>query len=207
MPKPAQVLVNMRKIPKQDRSRFTIEAILDATAQLLEIDSANSVSTNHIARRAGISIGTLYQYFPNKTAVLFALADRGRHSRAREVIDRLTTIEAGTIDELTRQIIRALIAVYSNTRTERQLTMLMMIQKLESPGADQPIDDVASLLASKMDSFLKVATSQSEIMSFVLSRSVMGVIRSTLLDAPHLLKEQEFEDQLVRLVTGFLKAQ
>lgn len=207
MPKPAQVPVNMRKIPRQDRSRFTIEAILDATAQLLEIDSANSVTTNHIARHAGISIGTLYQYFPNKTAVLFALADRGRHSRAREVIDRLAILEAGTVKEVARQIIRTLIAVYSNTRTERQLTMLMMIQKLESPGADQPIDDVASLLASKMDSFLKVATSQSEIMSFVLSRSVMGVIRSSLLDAPHLLKEQEFEDQLVRLVTGFLKAQ
>jgi AcrR family transcriptional regulator len=207
MAKPSQVSVNMRKIPRQDRSRFTIEAILDATAQLLEVDSANSVTTNHIARHAGISIGTLYQYFPNKMAVLLALANRGRNSRAKEVVDRLTTIEAGTIDELTRQIIRALIAVYANTRTERQLTMLRMIQQLESPDTDQPIDDVASLLARKMDSLLKAPTSQSEIMSFVLSRSVMGTIRSTLLDAPHLLKEQEFEDQLVRLVTGFLKAQ
>ena len=207
MPKSAQVPVNMRKIPKQDRSRFTIEAILDATAQLLEVDSANSVTTNHIARHAGISIGTLYQYFPNKTAVLFALADRGRHSRAREVIDRLATLEAGTVKEVTRQIIRTLIAVHSNTRTERQLTILTMMQKLESPVVDLPIDDVASLIASKIDSFVIAPASQSEVMSFVLSRSVMGAIRATLLDAPHLLQEQEFEDQLVRLVTGFLKAQ
>jgi AcrR family transcriptional regulator len=207
MTKRAQASVNMRKIPKQERTRFTIEAILDATAQLLASGPASSVSTNHIARRAGISIGTLYQYFPNKTAVLLALADRGRHARATSVVERLAALRADTIEDVTRQIVRTLIEVIANSRSDRQLTLLMNIQRMENPRDPLPIDSVTSAIASKLDSILNIPKQQSEITSFMLTRAIMGTIRSTVLDAPHLLRREEFEDQLVRLVTGFLEAQ
>lgn len=59
----------MRKTPSQPRSKFTVEAILDAAAQvLLEIGYSNA-STNKIADRAGVSIGSLYEYFPGKEAI------------------------------------------------------------------------------------------------------------------------------------------
>jgi AcrR family transcriptional regulator len=207
MAKGTQVSVNMRKIPKQQRSKFTIEAILDATAQLLGSGPASSISTNHIARRAGISIGTLYQYFPNKTAVLLALADRGRRSRATKVLQRLATLEADTIEDVTLQIVRILIEVFADSRSDRQLTLLMNIQRMEGPRDSLPIDRVASAIASKLDSFPNIPEQQSEMKSFVLTRAIMGTIRSTVLDAPHLLKTEEFENQLVLLVTGFLEGQ
>jgi AcrR family transcriptional regulator len=206
MRKISQTSDNMRKIPSQDRSRFTIEAILDATAQLLDAGPFSGVTTNHIAQRAGVSIGTLYQYFPNKSAVLTALADRGRQARVEEVMRQLATVEAGTIEDVTRQIIRMLITVFAKSRGDRQLTILMVLRRLETPRENLPVDGVASMIANKVNALQNLSKSQSEVMSFILTRSIIGTIRTAVMDAPHLLENPEFEDQLVRLATGFLQA-
>lgn len=65
----------VRRSPRQDRSRFTVDTLLQAAAQLFGRDGL-ATTTNHIAERAGTSIGTLYQYFPDKQAILHALARR-----------------------------------------------------------------------------------------------------------------------------------
>lgn len=207
MEKFRQPSANMRKSPKQSRSKITIAAILDATVQLLEKGTVNSISTNHIAERAGVSIGTLYQYFPNKTAVLVAVADRRRQATAKEVMDQLAKVDAKSLEETNRQIIRILINTFSNSHRERQLTILTMTLRLEGQSDKPPVEDVAALVARKIGAVLDVQKPQSKIASFVLTRAVMGTIRTALLEAPHLIKEREFETQLVRLAMGFLKAQ
>jgi len=63
---------NQRRRPKQARSRATFEAIIEAAAQILERRGADGLNTNDVAERAGVSIGTLYQYFPDKLALLIA---------------------------------------------------------------------------------------------------------------------------------------
>ncbi len=65
-----------RKRPSQPRSSNTMDAILEAAALVLEAGGFESYTTNHIAERAGVSIGSLYQYFPNKDAVTVALIER-----------------------------------------------------------------------------------------------------------------------------------
>jgi AcrR family transcriptional regulator len=65
-----------RRRPKQARARATCDAILEAASQILERDGADGFNTNAVAERAGVSIGTLYQYFPDKTAILLAAAER-----------------------------------------------------------------------------------------------------------------------------------
>nr|MDT0666011.1 helix-turn-helix domain-containing protein [Micromonospora sp. DSM 115978] len=73
---PSPAVADARKRPVQERSRRTVEAILDAAAQLLATNGYQATTTNHVAERAGVSIGSLYQYFPNKDALLVALEDR-----------------------------------------------------------------------------------------------------------------------------------
>jgi AcrR family transcriptional regulator len=65
-----------RKAAKQERAQLTVEAILEAAAQVFESHGYARATTNRIAERAGISIGSLYQYFPNKDAILVALAQQ-----------------------------------------------------------------------------------------------------------------------------------
>src|SRR5262247_3195924 len=71
--KRAKEAVAPRKRPVQERSRSTVDVILEAAAQVLERDGYAAATTDLIAERAGVSIGTLYQYFPNKDSILLAL--------------------------------------------------------------------------------------------------------------------------------------
>jgi AcrR family transcriptional regulator len=71
-----------RRNPVQERARFTVEAMLDAAVKQLKQDGASSITTNRIAEVAGVSIGSVYQYFPNKRAIFVAL-----HARHIDQVD------------------------------------------------------------------------------------------------------------------------
>src|SRR5258705_5050607 len=78
-----------RKVPRQSRSIATFDAILEACARLLKAGDYASVTTNHIAERAGVSVGTLYEFFPNKEAIVAALAERHLSRLIAEVSEGL----------------------------------------------------------------------------------------------------------------------
>jgi len=73
VPTPRKVPVSGRKQPQQSRSNDLVMAVLDAAVQVLEAEGASRFTTARVAERAGVSVGSLYQYFPNKAAILFRL--------------------------------------------------------------------------------------------------------------------------------------
>lgn len=77
-----------RKSPRQERSRLTVERILDAAARIFHEEGYAGATTNEIADEARVSVGSLYQYFPNKHAIVVALHDQD----VREGLDRVTAI-------------------------------------------------------------------------------------------------------------------
>ncbi|MGL6291802.1 MAG: TetR/AcrR family transcriptional regulator [Silanimonas sp.] len=87
MPKPPQPSLEARKQPRQPRSRFTVDAMVEAATRILERDGLAALTTNRVAELAGVSVGSLYQYFPNKDALLAALM-------ARDTDDLVARIEA-----------------------------------------------------------------------------------------------------------------
>lgn len=84
-----------RRSPVQERSRETVAAVLDAAAQVFERHGYAAGTTNRIAERAGVSIGSLYQYFPNKETILIALVER----HMDEGYERLLPLAAELSDE------------------------------------------------------------------------------------------------------------
>jgi AcrR family transcriptional regulator len=78
-----------RRTPSQQRSRDTVEILLQAAAQVFDREGTTA-TTNRIAERAGVSVGTLYQYFPNKTGMLQALAEE----HVRRSTDRIEVLAA-----------------------------------------------------------------------------------------------------------------
>ena len=75
MPVETQITLDPRKTPVQARSTVTVEAIAEATIQVLLSHGIDHLTTTRVAERAGVSVGTLYQYYPNKQALLFAVLE------------------------------------------------------------------------------------------------------------------------------------
>jgi AcrR family transcriptional regulator len=96
-----------RKAPRQRRSRATVDRILDAAARIFDERGYREATTNHVAEAAGVSIGSLYQYFPNKDALLVALAERHLEEAAAVFGHRLSTLrsEAPPIEDLVRTLV------------------------------------------------------------------------------------------------------
>jgi AcrR family transcriptional regulator len=102
-----------RKTPSQARSRLTVDAILEAAARVFEQHGYAAGTTNRIAARAGISIGSLYQYFPNKDAILVALTERHIDEGAAVVAPLLARLDATTpLDEALRDLTNAMVALH-----------------------------------------------------------------------------------------------
>src|ERR1700753_2375960 len=76
LPRSAPIVFEPRKSPVQARSAASVDAILDATLQVLLRAGRDALTTTRVAARAGVSVGTLYQYFPNKNALLQAVLRR-----------------------------------------------------------------------------------------------------------------------------------
>jgi AcrR family transcriptional regulator len=103
-----------RKAPRQERSRQTVEAILDAAARVFERHGYAAGTTNRIAERAGVSIGSLYQYYPNKDAVLVALVERHLDEGVATlgpVLERLVADPPPLADGL-RRVVEAMVALH-----------------------------------------------------------------------------------------------
>ncbi len=83
-----------RKLPRQRRSRETVERILDTAARIFDDRGYRATTTNDVAEAAGISIGSLYQYFPNKDALLVALADRHLEAALPVLLDVAADVRA-----------------------------------------------------------------------------------------------------------------
>lgn len=96
-----------RKTAQQARSRATQEAILEATARILESRGRAALTTNEIARRAGVSIGSLYQYFPNKQAILATLIRDKRAELLAQMQAALEEMAAQPPEEAIDALIRA----------------------------------------------------------------------------------------------------
>ena len=196
----------MRKIPTQDRATATVEVILDASAQLLEKSELGGVSTNHIARKAGVSIGTLYQYFSNKDELLWSLAKREYIRIARELIQQIDKVSAESMPETSRAIVKLLIARFANEKMIKRLSVLVSTKRAQRGGGEEPLlAAIAEALTNKLGLVKRMSLEQTKIYSFILTRSLLGTIRSASRTDLEMMKSQEFEDQLVVMMTAYIE--
>jgi AcrR family transcriptional regulator len=107
---PRNAGVTSRKQPRQARSNELVAAVLEAAIQVLETEGAQRFTTARVAERAGVSVGSLYQYFPNKAAILFRLqSDEWRRTSAllRAILEDKATPPAARLRALVHAFIRS----------------------------------------------------------------------------------------------------
>src|SRR5438093_9899970 len=93
-----------RKNASQERSRATVDALVEATARILVREGFDKASTNRIAEQAGVSIGSLYQYYPSKEALVAAVIDRHNQQLRQVVRAALAEVAALPIEQAVRKL-------------------------------------------------------------------------------------------------------
>lgn len=104
-----------RKTPVQARSTVTVQAINEATIQVLLSEGAESLTTTRVAERAGVSVGTLYQYYPNKQSLLFAVLE-GHMNKVSEAVEGACQRARG---KPTAEVVRDVVEAFVDAKMER----------------------------------------------------------------------------------------
>ncbi|MCJ0763928.1 TetR/AcrR family transcriptional regulator [Variovorax terrae] len=200
---------SMRKLPTQERAQRTIEALFQATAQIVEDEGEAALTTNKVARKAGFSIGTLYQYFPSKEAILLAMIGRER----RRVMERLQALLSQAVQQrrdpqaVVRELVHQLVESFGSGPKHRRAMIRLAWRMDHHDNVTQALREAgernAFALGQLNDPGVRAPT---PAMMFVATRAVMGTIRSASLEDSPLLGTPEFEDELVRMVWGVLRA-
>lgn len=203
-----QPIVKMRKKPTQARAAATIDAIVEAAAQVLQKEGEDALTTGKIAERAGVSIGSIYQYFPNKDAILLALIRRERDLIGAEVARKIAEIEPKTGEALVRGVIATLVAAFRPRRKRRKLVAMMAALSADRDDSgvvlrDRIRDLIVAVSQQYGDPSVRPMTPAS---AYVLTRAVLGAIRSAVVENAKILDTPEFEEELCRLSIAYLKS-
>lgn len=190
-----------RRIPTQGRSRSTVDAICEATFQLLEEGGrVESLNTNEIARRAGVSIGTLYQYFGGKQDILAAMAQR-RAEATRERITH-TLLAAPDVTSL-RTIVRSLMSAFEGSLPTR----LALLDAFFRANGDEELRRHHQLFLEAIQGKAELGIALSPESAFVLTHTVVSLLRAAAAEPDLGLSPEALEDELVLLMESYVAAQ
>ena len=208
MVKDRQDIVSQRRKPTQARARATMDMIFEATARIIERNGIAALNTNRIAERAGISIGSLYEYFPNKDAILIAMARQRLAEDERLVRQALAGPDADQDVSLARRAIHALVALHEHRPKVRRAIMAVHLAHGFGSEHARPVQEIAELIVQRNTRLLgdKTAAVLDHASLFVITRAVIGVIRAAFEERSLLPGTTSLEDELVRLVEAYLAA-
>jgi AcrR family transcriptional regulator len=192
-----------RKLPSQERSRFTVDAILEAAADILVRDGYARLTTNRIADRAGVNVASLYQYFPGKDAIVAEL--RRRHGAAERAAVRETLAlrrEHGLEATIRALVSRGVAAHAVSPALHRVFAELMPAQRYRDiEAADAPV-------FTDMRRFLEESTEGVPDVEFALwmvATAAHAVIHNGIVERPEDVANGRLVDELVVLLTRYLK--
>lgn len=168
-----------RKRPSQERSRDTVEKLLNVTEGLLEELGLDRLTTVLIAKKAGLSVGTLYEYFPNKHSILFALASRWiEKMEALMAENEVLRKEFSTWTEWYEAYVSALLTLY---REDKGLVRYydMLVSVLELRELDLKLDElvVAYLTRSLVSFFPHLDKEDVELLDRMIITNMHNVLR------------------------------
>lgn len=153
--RPAKQAIEPRKQPQQKRSSMTVEAILQAAILTLKRRGLHGFNTNIVAETAGISVGSLYQYFPSKDAILTTLIRTMR----REMRDAMTL----AVTQAKTGEIRHDAAVFIEASLRHHLDHADIVSVLEQAEADLPLDTETLALKAEMRQLVIALLTRCEI--------------------------------------------
>lgn len=205
-----RLLTNPRKQARQSRSRATVDALIEATARILVREGFDQASTNRIAEQAGVSIGSLYQYFPGKDALVAAVIDRHREQLGKVVRTALAKATGQPLEQAVRTLIVAAIDAHAiDPKLHRVLA-----EQIPRTGRLEQVETFSRENYALFAAFLQQHSDELriddlELASFMFVTTVEALTHSAVLHRPAMLREPAAMNRLVeettRLIVGYLR--
>lgn len=180
-----------------------MDAILGAARSLLVKQGLAALTTNKVAERAGVSIGSLYQYFPNKDSILAELQRRHMEEGSALMADRLHGLIEAPPRVAVRTMVRLMIELHRQDPALHKALVAQVPKGLERLGAiEQQIIALVTLYLARHAELLRVP--EHELAAAIVVQTVEALTHGAVLHRPELLESSAFEDQVVELVTRYL---
>ena len=197
---PLDPATSPRKAPRQARAQATYDAVLEAAARILETDGLGALNTNAVAARAGISVGSLYQYFPSKEAILSELLLRERQRFCADLETVRTASDSLKIEEAVRAFLTSAAA--------HQLERPALSRALEYVEAVLPLDDQTRATNEQIAGILERFLRGRGIARPDLAARDIAAMTRGLFDAAGLAGETDKADLIERVcpaIVGYLR--
>jgi AcrR family transcriptional regulator len=202
-------LTKPRKHASQDRSRATVDALVEATARILVKEGFDKASTNRIAAKAGVSVGSLYQYFPGKEALVAAVIDRHHQELMQVARGTLAEVAALPLEQAVRKLVAAAIKAH---RIDPKLHRVLA-EQIPRTGRLENMETFnrenyalfRAYLEAHCDEFRKVDLG---LAAFVCVTSIEALTHTAVLHHSESLSEEAFGalvDEATRLVVRYLQ--
>lgn len=195
-----------RKAPRQERAKATVEAILEATARVFLREGYDRTSTNKIARAAGVSVGSLYQYFPSKEALAAALIDR--HMAEMEGLLAVSPeLAQRPLAEIARHVVRGMLAAH---QVHPRLHHILMDQ-VPRVGRLEKSRDLDARACQLVRGLLELKRGELrsvdlDLATFVITSTVEAITHKATMEHPEYIADPRLEEEIVQLVLRYLGA-
>lgn len=195
-----------RRKPQQRRARQTVEAILDAVLRIVKREGVSRVTTNRIAEVAGVSIGSVYQYFPDRRSIFVAL-----HRRHVEEIDRLverTLVEHAecSLEALMRAMVEAMIDAHAGDPEVYDLLFSEVPHRADGTGDFAVRLHKAFRLALAARSRELKGRRDLDTLVFVVTHMIESLSHGAVIRRPPSLSLRAAKEEAVRAVMAYLRA-
>lgn len=198
-----------RRRPEQERSKQTVEDILDAATLVLKQLGIAQTTTDRIAARAGLSVGSLYQYFPNKVALYEALMRRHFEQVTNTALAHALQLHEASADEFPSLVTQLIL---TQERKDPHLSALLhqlaamheTVGLIEIEHSLLLERSLATLLREKSTTAGFRADMDPEIASRILARALTGILRRTMEIDPSFIESEALAIELHRLIRGYV---
>jgi AcrR family transcriptional regulator len=204
--KRVQSTLEPRKSPVQARSTASVEAILKATIQVLLKVGKESLTTTRVAARAGVSVGTLYQYFPNKSALLRAALQR-HMDEIGAVLEAVCREQAGSsLEKMATALVTSFLEAKMND-TKTSVALYSVSSDVDGARISHEMSrkihrSIVTMLATAKNEL----TTDPQLVASMLQATMGGVSRRLLESASPESDYETLRDELVFLVRAYLRA-
>jgi AcrR family transcriptional regulator len=195
-----------RKTPVQARAAVTVEAICEATIQVLLSHGGERLTTSRVADRAGVSVGTLYQYFPNKQSLLLAVFEDHMNRVAVAVESACERAHHRPCADMIQQLVEA----YVNIKMDRADISVALYKVVPDVGGHAVVERLSRRLRKGIDAMLQTATDvelpPDKFAIDVMMAAMSGAMRSALESGASPATFRKMREHLVLLGQSYIKA-